>query len=238
MTTLQTLLQKADSYKANTTVDNQDLRTAFIYSSNALEGNTLTLSETETILKDGIIINTAPLKDCHEITGLGAAFDAMLQLASHSEMAITADSIRELHSLLYQQIDPEQAGQYRTVPVILTGTDYTPPAADEIPRFMEHLADQISSSRYSLHPIELAAMVLKRLIDIHPFTGGNGQIARLLMNLILVNTGYAVVSIPPERRGEYQNALSVSRQQYDMEPFSRLVAECLIESYQLISRHN
>lgn len=215
MSTLQTLLNKADSYKANTAVNNKNLQTNFLNSSKSLNGNDIKPSETE---------------------AYGAAFDAMLQMAFHKVMMVTSDSFRELHRLLYQHIDPEQAGQYRTNPVVFAETGYKPPPADEIPRFMEHLADQISSSRFSLHPIELAAMVMKRLIDIHPFQGGNVQIAILLMNLILVNAGYVVISIPPERRGEYQNALAVSRQQYDMEPFSRLIAECIIETYQGISR--
>lgn len=69
---------------------------------------------------------------------------------------------------------------------------------------MKHLADQIHSSRSTLHPIELAAMAHKRLVDIHPFVDGNGRTARLLMNLILVNVGYGVVSIPHMEKRLYQ----------------------------------
>lgn len=73
-------------------------------------------------------------------------------------------------------------------------------------------------------------MAHKRLVDIHPFIDGNGRAARLLMNLILVNTGYGVASIPPVWRNNYINALSASRHLHDMEPFSKLIAECVIET--------
>lgn len=73
-------------------------------------------------------------------------------------------------------------------------------------------------------------MAHKRLLDIHPFLDGNGGTARLLMNLILVNAGYGVVSVPPVRQNDYHNALSDSRRRNDMEPFSKLIAECVIEA--------
>lgn len=95
---------------------------------------------------------------------------------------------------------------------------------------MKHLADQIHFSQSTLHPVELAAMAHKRLVDIHPFIDGNGRTARLLMNLILVSRGYGVVSIPPVLRNDYISALSASRHLNDMEPFSKLIAECVIET--------
>ncbi len=241
MQTLENLLQKADSYKqkiysARPLAEeelkslNDYFRIGFTYSSNALEGNTLTISETKILLEDGITVGGRPLKDCYEAVGHGCAYDYMLELARQPDMCITEDTIKKLHRLFYQKVDIDQAGQYRSIQVYISGTDYVPPSPDEVPRLMQHLADQIHSSRTTLHPIELAAMAHKRLVDIHPFSDGNGRTARLLMNLILVNAGYGVVSIPPVLRNDYINALSSSRHQNDMEPFSRLVAECVIET--------
>lgn len=150
----------------------------------------------------------------------------------HQDLNITEETVKELHRLLYRTADENQAGQYRTVPVRIPNAEYTPPEPDEIPRLMKHLADQISSSRFTLHPIELAAMALKRLLDIHPFAEGNNETAQLLMNLILLNHGYGFVSIPPTRQNEYHQALTDSRQLKDMEPISKLIAECVIESKQ------
>lgn len=241
MPTLQELLQKADSYKQKISsarplakeelksLDNY-FRIGFTYSSNALEGNTLSLSETKILLEDGITVGGRPLKDCYETVGHGLAYDFMLVLAKQQNMDITEEAIKKLHRLFYQKVDAEQAGQYRSIQVFISGTEYIPPEPGEIPRLMSHLTDQIRSSRVTLHPIELAAMTHKRLVDIHPFIDGNGRTARLLMNLILVNSGYGVVSIPPIWRNDYINALSVSRKENDMEPFSKLIAECVIET--------
>ncbi len=241
MSALQELLKKADSYKQKISsarplakeelqsLDNY-FRIGFTYSSNALEGNTLTVSETKILLEDGITVGGRPLKDCYEAVGHGAAYDFMLELARQQDMSITEDAIKKLHRLFYQKVDADQAGQYRSIQVYISGTEYVPPAPDEVPRLMKHLIDLIHSSWATLHPIELAAMAHKRLVDIHPFTDGNGRTARLLMNLILVNAGYGVVSIPPVLRNDYIHALSVSRRRNDMEPFSRLIAECVIET--------
>lgn len=241
MSTLQELLRKADFYKQKISsarplakeelksLDNY-FRIGFTYSSNALEGNTLSISETKILLEDGITVGGRPLKDCYEAVGHGSAYDFMLEQARQQHMEITEDTIRKLHRLFYQKVDAEQAGQYRSIQVYISGTEYVPPAPDEVPHLMAHLVDQLSSSRNTLHPIELAAMAHKRLVDIHPFIDGNGRTARLLMNLILVNTGYGVVSIPPIWRNDYINALSASRRLNDMEPFSKLIAECAIET--------
>lgn len=241
MPTLQELLQKADSYKqkissarplAKEELKSLDdyFRIGFTYTSNALEGNTLTISETKILLEDGITVGGHPLKDCYEAVGHGAAYDFMLELARQQDMNITEDTIKKLHRLFYQKVDTDQAGQYRSIQVYISGTEYIPPSPEDIPQLMKHLADQIHSSRSTLHPIELAAMVHKRLVDIHPFVDGNGRTARLLMNLVLVNAGYGVMSIPPILRNDYINALSASRRLNDMEPFCKLITECVIET--------
>ena len=243
MPALQELLQKADSYKqkisparplAKEELKSLDdyFRIGFTYSSNALEGNTLTISETKILLEDGITVGGRPLKDCYEAVGHGSAYGFMLEQARQQDMIITEDTIKKLHRLFYQKVDADQAGQYRSIQVYISGLEYVPPAPDEVPRLMKHLTDQIRSSRTTLHPIELAAMAHKRLVDIHPFIDGNGRIARLLMNLILVNAGYGVVSIPPNLQNDYINALSASRRLNDMESFSKLIAECVIETEQ------
>ena len=241
MPSLQSLLQQADSYQQKissarplakeelNSLDNY-FRIGFTYSSNALEGNTLTLSETKILLEDGITVGGRPLKDCYEAVGHSAAYDFMLELARQKNMKITEDIIKKLHFLFYQKVDSEQAGQYRSIQVYISGTEYIPPDPTEIPLQMKAMIDQIRISETNLHPIELAAMTHKKLVDIHPFIDGNGRTARLLMNLILIHFGYGVVSIPPIWRNEYINALSLSRQSNNLEPFFKLIAECVIET--------
>lgn len=241
MPTLKDLLQKADFYKDKIASarplakeDQKFLDSYFriflTYSSNALGGNALAMSEIKILLDDGITVGGRPLTDCYEAVGHGAAYDLMLNMARQKEGSITEDGIKKLHRLFYLKVDADQAGQYRSAPVYISGTEYVFPASAEVPRLVKHLVDQIRSSRFTLHSIELAAMAHKRLVDIHPFIDGNGRIARLLMNLILVNAGYGVASIPPTRRNDYINALSESRRLNDMEPFSKLIAECAIKT--------
>ena len=100
------------------------------YSSNALEGNTLDLAETKVVLEDGLTINGKPLKDHLEAIGHGLAFDKLISI-SKSDF-ITEENIKDLHSLFYNKIDSDNAGKYRTKPIIVTGADVAFPSPSEI----------------------------------------------------------------------------------------------------------
>jgi Fic family protein len=116
--------------------------------------------------------------------------------------------------------------------VFITGTEYVPPPAAELPAVMRNFVDGLNESRELVHPVRLAAFAHRKLADIHPFTDGNGRTARLLMNLILVNRGYQIAIIPPILRIDYINALKAAqrKQSPDDEAFVRLIAECEMES--------
>ena len=202
------------------------------YSSNALEGNSLTLSETKVLLEDGITVGGKPIRDCYEATGHAKAYDFMLELARSRDFTFSEDIIKRLHYLFYNGIDSEKAGQYRAGQVFISGTEYVPPTAEEVPRLMAEFAEELSVKQDKLHTMELAAYAHRRLVDIHPFQDGNGRTARLLMNLVLVNRGYCVVSIPPVLRHEYITALQQaqrSKAPSDAD-FVKLIAECEIEA--------
>lgn len=202
------------------------------YSSNALEGNTLTLSETKVLLEDGLTVGGKPIRDCYEAVGHARAYDFMLESARSTPFAFSEAMILQLHKLFYQGIDPEKAGTYRDIQVFITGTEYIPPAAEDVPALMKGLVEEISKKWDSLHPVELAAFAHRRLVDVHPFTDGNGRTARLLMNLILVNRGYQIVTIPPVLRLDYINALKAAQRDKNPsdEAFTRLIAECEVEA--------
>lgn len=202
------------------------------YSSNALEGNTLTLSETKILLEDGLTVAGKPMKDCYEATGHGEAYDLMIKLARSEKLQITEDVIKKLHFLFYNRLDSTEAGVYRDYQVFISGTEYVPPVPEEVPLLMKDFISQLANNRQNLHPILLAAYAHKRIVDIHPFTDGNGRTARLLMNLILINKGYCVVSIPPVLRHEYIEALQISQREINpsIEPFNQLIAECELEA--------
>ncbi len=204
------------------------LRIGLTYSSNAMEGNTLTLSETKVILEDGLTVGGKPLRDCYEATGHAAAFDFMMTLTRDESLSVTEEIIRNLHRLFYEKIDSSVAGQYRDHQVFITGTEYIPPRPEDIPEQMEDFICELEIKKQLLHPVELAAFAHRRLVDIHPFADGNGRTARLLMNMILINRGYQPVTIAPVLRLEYYDALRAAQraEKPTDQPFFSLIAEC------------
>ena len=240
---IQALLKKIDETKS--WIDNRRplapeevkeldayFRIGTTYSSNALEGNTLTLTETKVLLEDGLTVGGKPLRDCYEAVGHARAYDFMLEAARSKPFTLTEAMILQLHRLFYQGIDSGKAGVYRNIQVFITGTEYVPPAAGEIPILMNGLVSSINGQWDSAHPVRLAAFAHRKLADLHPFVDGNGRTARLLMNLILVNRGYQIISIPPVLRLEYINALKAAQraQNPSDEAFIQLIAECEIEA--------
>ena len=207
-------------------------RIGMTYSSNALEGNTLTLSETKVILEDGLTVGGKPLRDCYEAVGHANAYDFMLEAARNTPFAFSEYMILQLHRLFYQGIEPDKAGVYRDIQVFISGTEYVPPKPEDVPALMKTFCAALTEKWDSLHPIRLAAFAHRKLVDIHPFTDGNGRTARLLMNLILINRGHPVVSIPPVLRLEYINALKAAQRDKNPsdEPFIRFIAECALEA--------
>lgn len=239
MQELKELIQKADSYKekrlANTfssehqNKTNDLLKIEFIYNSNAMDENSLTLFETKQILSENSLTNQSQ-KDCKKVLGHSASYDFMLALSQQEELTITKESILNLHALLYGEIANQSAGTIRTTAIVPKESNLNVPSPDELDHLLNHLADQLDSSKYSLHPIELAALAHKRLLDIYPFLYGNGQVARLLMNLILIHAGYGIAIIPLEKKKDYFNALATSRKLYNPDPITKIIAECIVNT--------
>ncbi len=199
------------------------------WSSNALEGNTLTESETKVVIEDGITIGGKPLKDHYEAIGHSEAFDFLYDIAE--EKTITENDIKRLHHLFYYRIDEENAGEYLKIKVFISGTEFVPPAPDKIPELMKSFADKIPELRKKHHPVEFAALLHRKFVGIHPFVDGNGRTARLLMNLALLQEGYVVTIIPPIRRSDY--IASIVKGQVSPKndkPFITLIAEMVMES--------
>ena len=240
---IQTILKRIDDTK--TLIDSQRplapeevreldayFRVDTTYASNALDGNALTLSETKVLLEDGLTVAGKPLRDCNEAVGHARAYDFMLEAARCEPFVFSEEIILELHRLFYIGIEPDKAGTYRNHQVFITGTEYIPPKADEVPTLMNDLVNTLSEIWNDLHPIRIATFAHRKFVDIHPFADGNGRTARLLMNLILINEGYYIVSIPPVMRLEYFNSLRAAQRKKDPsdEAFIRLIAECELEA--------
>ena len=197
------------------------------YSSNALEGNSLTETETKIVIEDGITIGGKPVRDHLEALGHSEAYDLLFRLAKHQD--ITEANVKELHRLFYYRIDAKQAGKYRRKRVIITGTDFIPPAPDRIPDLMESFIAGLPATRAKRHPVEFAAIIHRELVTIHPFIDGNGRAARLLMNLALLQAGYPVAIIPPILRRDYLDTLNKTHKGDDG-PFINFIAGVCYES--------
>lgn len=197
------------------------------YSSNAIEGNTLDLAETKVVIEDGLTIGGKPIKDHLEALGHAQAYKELLRVAQGD--TITEENIKKFHYLFYNKIDEANAGQYRKKQVIITGSDVEFPKAKELDSLMKAFVKQIPQLKKDLHPIKYAAMVHLIFVNIHPFIDGNGRVARLLMNLALIQSGYNITIIPPVVRADYIRSLQDSNRNI-YNPFVNFISEMVLES--------
>lgn len=196
-------------------------RIGLTYTSNAVEGNTLTESETKVVIEDGITIAGKPLKDHMEAIGHSDAYDEIYILAK--QKGFTEQDVLKLHHLFYHRINENEAGTYRKTAVIITGTDYVPPPPGKVPSRTKEFISQLPKVYAKLHPVEFAAHAHLELVNIHPFVDGNGRVARLLMNLVLLQEGFTIAIIPPVVRADYISAL-VQANKGNKAPFFNFVS--------------
>jgi len=225
------LLKEIDSYRPfNKQLLNelqQFYRIGFTYSSNALEGNSLTESETKVIIEDGLTIGGKTIREHSEALGHSEAYTYLNTLIKKN--TITEHNILELHRLFYYRIDVKKAGKYRKQQVYISGTDYLPPKYTEIPDLMKKFVQGIPDLKEKLHPVTLAAKLHERIATIHPFIDGNGRTARLLMNLSLMQNGYPIVIIPPILRNDYIASIRLANTG-NTEPFFDFISYIEYES--------
>lgn len=203
----------------------------YTYESNKIEGNTLTLQETQLVVEKGVTISGKSLAEHMEAINHGHAVEMIYELAS-GKVEIDQRILLELHGLILRGINQRYAGRYRDVPVMISGSEHMPPQPYQIDKMMEDYFIHYSNHKKSLHPIILAAEMHERLASIHPFIDGNGRTARLIMNLILLEHGYTVAYLKGDydSRMQYYAALEKVQVDNDPEPFYELVIDAAEES--------
>ena len=228
----------------------QRLRIEWTYHSNAIEGNSLDYGETRALLMHGVTAAGKPLKDHLDITGHRQALDYLEGVVQDGE-TLTLTGIREMHKLLLGE--PYQAdaqapdgqrvrrtitpGEFKTQPnhvVTATGETHYYARPEEVASMMQDLVDDDRGASEQ-HPVVFAADVHHRFAAIHPFDDGNGRMARLLMNLVLMRAGYPPAVIRQENRPAYYGALAAA-DGGDLAPFVRFVAEELSATLELYLR--
>jgi len=176
------------------------------YNSNAIEGNTLTLTETKVVLEDGITIGGKTVREHLEAINHKEAIN-YLEYIIKTDEELSERQIKQLHYLILKSIDTENAGRYRNRNVLIQGAEHRPPSHILVAEQMKELINWYYDKGQDLHPIERACRLHSEFVKIHPFIDGNGRTARLLLNFELMKNGYPIVIIKNEDRLDYYNAL-------------------------------
>jgi Fic family protein len=193
------------------------------YTSNAIEGNTLTLRETAELIEHGITVGGKPLRDHLEAVDHYAAVLWMRELAAKRNPVDEA-TVRELHRRIVARSQPEIGGIYSTLPRRIAGSPVIFPNPAKIPQLMKDYGEWLGKAK-SAPAASFDAHY--RLVAIHPFTDGNGRTARLLMNLLLLREGYPPVAVRPEDRKAYLDTLEQASVRDDLKPFQTFMHQRL-----------
>ncbi|NFE72857.1 Fic family protein [Clostridium botulinum] len=200
------------------------------YNSNAIEGNTLTITETKVILEDGITIGKGKtLREHLEVINYKEAIDYIEDIVS-KDIDISERVIKDLHYIILKSINNKNEGKYRDTNVLISGSSHRPVKHLLVAKKMQELIRWYKENKEKFHSIELAAEFHFRYVYIHPFIDGNGKSARLLMNLILMGNGYPISIIKNEDRDEYMKALEKASTTGDAKDFINIVANAIDKS--------
>ena len=206
----------------------------YTYESNRIEGNTLTLQETALVVNEGVTISGKSMREHLEAINHAEAISYIKDIAKQ-DIEISERTIKEIHALILHGIDRENAGRYRTVPVMISGSTHMPPQPYLIEKQMEDFILRFKQMEAEkVHPVLIAAYLHDELVRIHPFIDGNGRTSRLLMNLYLLRHGYVIITLKGsnDAKVNYYKALEMSHTEQLPEDFQKLVIEAEIAALQ------
>jgi len=230
------LKSKIDSKRPLDTNTSKSLRESLIvdwtYNSNAIEGSTLTLSETKVVL-EGITIGGKSVVEHLEVINHKEAIIFLEELV-RTDSALTGGDVKSIHGIILKQINDEYAGKYRNSNVIISGASHVPPKYEQLDILMEKLIYDFNHSWNKYHPVVQASLLHGEFVKIHPFIDGNGRTARLLLNFVLMKNGFTPVIIKNENRLAYYNSLDLAHTTKDYTNFIKLINDLVIESSNLL----
>jgi Fic family protein/DNA-binding XRE family transcriptional regulator len=209
----------------------QALELEFTFESNRIEGNTMTLRETDLVINEGLTISGKSMREHLEVINHQEAI-AYIKHLMEKNTSLNEREILSIHNLILRGINPEDAGRYRRVQVMIKGSSFMPPQPLLVSKEMEDFFIWYETNKKGLHPIVLAAELHERLVTIHPFIDGNGRTSRLVMNLILLQNGYVIANIKGDydSRMTYYNALETAQTKNNKEDFLLFIAQIEKES--------
>ena len=235
MRKIESILADIDRLKAELDIlrqslDNHTIKEAleveFLYESNRIEGNTLTLRETQLVINEGMTISGKSMREHLEAINHKEAILFIDDLVSQ-KVDLTEYILKQIHGIVLYGIDRENAGVYRKLPVAIAGSNHLPPQPYLLQDLMEEYFRFYNQEKDKLHPVVLAAKMHERLVTIHPFIDGNGRTSRLIMNLILLQYGFplAIIGGDYDSRMAYYDALEKAQTENNKEDFILLITE-------------
>lgn len=209
----------------------QALELEYTFESNRIEGNTLTLRETDLVINEGLTVSGKSMREHLEAINHQEAIGYIKQLMEKG-FSFSERELLTIHNLILRGIIPEDAGRYRRVQVMIKGSSHMPPQPYMVAKDMEDYFIWYETHKNKLHPVVLAAEMHERLVTIHPFIDGNGRTSRLVMNLILLQHGYVIANIKGDydNRMKYYNALETAQTNGNKEDFLLFIAQIEKES--------
>lgn len=225
--------KRLDSYKPlqNELIKNLEewFRIELTYTSNAIEGNTLTRQETAMVVEEGLTVQGKSLIEHQEAINHAEAFDYIQTLVSKKRQELSVRDILDIHSIILNKIDDANKGRYRNVAVRLKGSETILPNPRKVPELMEEFIKWLQGNN-SDHPVKIAIDAHFKLVSIHPFVDGNGRTARLLMNLLLMQAGFPSGIIRKEDRNAYISSLEKGQTKEDLVDYYATILDAVDRS--------
>lgn len=185
----------------------ESLSLEWTYNSNSIEGNTLSLRETQMVIQEGITIKGKSLREHFETHNHDKAIDYLYSIVDENYKLRSID-ILSIHGLVMRSIEEDFAGRIRNGGVRISGANFMPPNANKVSDYLDELIEFINTNPLDLNDIELATIYHHKLVWIHPFFDGNGRTVRLSMNLLLMRCGFPPAIILKNDRKKYYEALN------------------------------
>jgi Fic family protein len=199
------------------------MRIELTYHSNAIEGSTLSLRDTQLILEGKSPAGEKDLREIYEARNHDRALRLVeMRAAQRPKQLLSETDLLELHARVMADIDLTSAGRFRSGRVLIAGTGYIPPGSHKFDVLIPQLLKL--ANRPDVHTVIQAAELHYNLVAVHPFNDGNGRTSRLMMNYHLLRNDYSFAIIDVARRGEYLASLDEANQGR-IEPFVCLVID-------------
>ncbi len=211
----------------------QDFLVRFTYNSNAIEGNTLSLRDTNLILQDNIIPADATTYEYNEVINSRTCMDFIKSY----QRGLSERFLLRVQELLTVNTKVRLVGRYRNHNVIITGSEHRPPDFRELDKLMKGFFVWYNNKKNKLHPLELACLLHTKFIRIHPFSDGNGRTARVISNFILFKSKYPLFLIENKDRANYYRALEESDKGNERR-FIKFIFDNVVEQLKSKTRKN